>query len=89
MKNKFSQIRLLAILIISLCTVLPALAYDYCVDGIYYNKIGDNQVEVTYFYKPSFGDNYYRGDVVIPEKITVDGTEYTVAAIGNEQTPKS
>ena len=56
---------------------LLASAYDCQVDGIYYNLIPKgNAAEVT------SGDNQYTGDVVIPEKFTYKGVEYSVTTIG-------
>ena len=44
---------------------LTASAYDFGVDGIYYNLVSasDLTVEVTR------GDNYYSGNVIIPSTI--------------------
>ena len=63
-----------------LCAVMPlaASAYDFEVDGLYYNKISEGEVEVVK------GDNQYAGDVVVPASITVDGVEYAVTAIGQQ-----
>ena len=72
-------------------TTNTAFAYDFVVNGIYYNKNGD-EATVTYksygYYNSSgrwienyVNDNY--GDVVIPETVTYNGTSYTVTAIGN------
>ena len=64
----------------TLLLALPLLAsaYDCQVDGIYYNLIPKgNMAEVT------SGDNKYTGDVVIPEKFTYEGVEYSVTSIGN------
>ena len=63
----------------TLLLALPLLASAYgCqVDGIYYNLIPKgNAAEVTR------GDNKYTGDVVIPEKFTYRGVEYSVTSIG-------
>ena len=67
------------LLLSTLLLALPLLAsaYDCQVDGIYYNLIPKgNAAEVT------SGDNKYTGDVVIPEKFTYEGVEYSVASIG-------
>ena len=49
------------------------------VDGIYYNLNGsDNTAEVT---KKNDGTKY-RGDIVIPASISVDGVDYSVTSIG-------
>ena len=64
----------------TLLLALPLLAsaYDCQVDGIYYNLVPKAAVaEVT------SGDNKYTGDVVIPEKFTYEGVEYSVTSIGN------
>lgn len=55
---------------------IPAYAYDFQSNGIYYNVIGDNEVEVTK------GDNKYRGDVVLPASVFYDNVPYTVVCIG-------
>ena len=69
--------------ILLLALLLPALTYahDFEVDGIYYNRINSNEVEVT------FGLNYYfryryTGTVTIPATVTCAGTTYSVTAIG-------
>ena len=69
--------------ILLLALLLPALTYahDFEVDGIYYNRINSNEVEVT------FGLNYYFryryvGAVTIPATVTCAGTTYSVTAIG-------
>lgn len=54
-------------------------AYDVEIDGIYYNLISKAKTaEVTH------GDSKYTGAVVIPPKITHEGIEYQITAIGNE-----
>ena len=56
---------------------LLAIAYDCQVDSIYYNLIPKGNVaEVT------FGDTKYSGSVIIPEKFTYEGVEYSVTSIG-------
>ena len=55
-------------------------AYDFEVDGIYYDRKSDGTVEVT------FKDtNYesYSGNVVIPETVSYNNVNYTVASIGS------
>ena len=54
-----------------------AFAYDFAVDGIYYN-INGNEVSVT------CKDGYYHsysGSVTIPETVTYNGKTYTVTSI--------
>ena len=59
-------------------------AYDFVVDGIYYNYLDDNNVEVTYG-TDELGDlwSIYSGEVTIPETVTYNGTTYSVTSIGN------
>ncbi len=61
-----------------LALLLPAVAaaYDFEVDGIYYN-INGNEATVT------SGTSYYSGDVTIPAAVTYNGMTYSVTAIGN------
>lgn len=51
-------------------------AYDFEVDGMYYNINGDEAIVTS-------GDNKYTGDVIIPETVTNEGTTYTVTAISD------
>lgn len=55
-----------------------AYAYNFQVDGIYYNIVDKNNciVEVTY------GDAKYSGSVTIPATVKKDGVTYTVASVG-------
>ena len=61
---------------------LTASAYDFMVDGIYYNKNG-NEATVTYRGTYSSQYNEYSGNVVIPSTVTSGGTTYSVTSIGN------
>ena len=59
-------------------------AYDFVVDGIYYNisSSKDLTVEVTYrdaYHNSSFK---YKGAVVIPDSVTYVGNTYSVTSIG-------
>ena len=64
--------------IVLLALVLPATAtaYDFEVDGIYYNINGTNAT-VT------FGNNEPIGSVIIPAAVTYNGITYPVTAIGH------
>ena len=74
MKQKVYSI-LLAILLSMVANM--AFAYDAEIDGIYYNFNG-TEARVT------SGDNQYTGDVVIPETVTYNETEYLVVSIGED-----
>lgn len=68
--------------IINICLTLIALCWTMAiqaqttVDGINYNLNSDKTAVVT--------KSNVTGDIVIPEKITVDGVEYSVTSIGYE-----
>ena len=57
-------------------------AYDFDVNGIYYNKTGDNTVEVTFVESGEGNADFYYGTVTIPNRVSKDGITYTVTAIG-------
>ena len=63
-----------------LLSSVVANAYDFEVDGIYYNIISASEItlEVTH------GDNYYTGTVVIPSTVTYKSKKLTVTRIGKE-----
>ena len=63
--------------ILAVITLAQAAAYDFQVDGIYYNKNG-YYATVTY---QSFGAMNYSGEVYIPYSVYY-GAHYTVTAIG-------
>ena len=67
-------------LIMSLFIATMAFAYDAEIGGIYYNLDETNKTaEVTNDWYDS-----YAGDIIIPEKVTYNGVEYSVTSIGNE-----
>ena len=76
--------RLLRLLPALLLLAAPSLshAYDFTVDGIYYNitSTTDLIVEVTY---KSTSYNSYSGDITIPENATYNGTTYAITSIGS------
>ena len=57
---------------------LAASAYDFEVDGLYYEKTGEGEVSVVK------GDKAYEGAVVIPSSIEVGGVTYAVKAVGRK-----
>ena len=62
---------------------LKLSAYDFKVDGIFYNIIANDQVEVTYnTYRHPYGS--YSGNVPIPESVNYDNVIYHVTSIGEE-----
>ena len=70
-------------LILSLLTMICSItyAYDFEVDGLCYNIIASDQVEVTYRnYKD---DTNYSGDIQIPETVVYNNVTYRVTSIGS------
>lgn len=61
-----------------LCTFKSWGAYDYEVDGIYYN-LYRTELEVTCGEK-----KYQQKEMVIPAHVTIDGREYKVISIGSD-----
>ena len=55
-------------------------AYDFVKDGVYYNILSSNQVEVTY---KSHAVGSYEGDIVIPQMVDYNGKTYVVVKIGD------
>ena len=60
--------------------VLSAWAYDVEVNGIYYNLDKENKT-ASVTYRNGFK---YKGAVVIPEAVSVDGTAYSVTILGED-----
>ncbi|MDE6065901.1 MAG: leucine-rich repeat protein [Duncaniella sp.] len=77
-KSITQSLRLFIVLIVLLLPTV-SFAYDFYVDGIYYNRKSSNEVEVTY----SSSSSEYTGDIVIPEKVIYNGVEYSVTSIGH------
>ena len=79
----FSHYLKFALFLAILYSFTTAYAYDFEVDGIYYNITSstNNTVEVTYK-----DTNYesYGEDVIIPSTVSRNGTTYTVTAIGDK-----
>ena len=62
---------------------LQGHAYDFDVNGIYYNKTGDSTVEVTYVENGAGNSDFYSGSITIPRRVSKDNVTYTVTAIGD------
>lgn len=58
---------------------LNAMAYDACINGIYYNVL-----KKTHFAEVTWGDKKYTGDVVIPKSIEYEGVLCNVSSIGRD-----
>lgn len=80
MKTSTLTSRLLAI-VAAFSFVFSAAAYDFTVDGVYYNITGDNTVEVTSKTTSAGG---YTGEVTVPATVTNGGVNYQVTAVGDK-----
>ena len=71
-------IKQLLITVVMLLCSATASAYDFEVDGIYYNilSLSDLTVAVT------SGDNEYSGEVIIPSTVSYKSKALTVTSIG-------
>lgn len=69
-------------ILLLLTLLLPATAgaYDFEVDGIYYNITSANTVEVTY---KAIDISSYSDSIVIPSAVTYNSLLYSVTAIGD------
>lgn len=74
------SIRIIILNILWMLLAIPSYAYDFEVDGLCYNKLSNNQVEITY--KENYGGSY-SGTLIIPSKVTCNGVTYNVTSIGN------
>lgn len=69
-----------------LSAIIPASAYDFEADGIYYDILSadDLTLSVTFAAKTEAEQQLYAtGDIVIPSELTFDDTTYSVRAIGD------
>ena len=73
-------LRFILLAIISFVNAINILAYDFEVNGIYYNKLSNNEVEVTCMLTQNSG---YSGEIDIPKIVKYNGIEYGVVAIGS------
>ena len=69
----------LCIVIAIISLSLSAFAYDFKVDGIYYNITNKETKEVSV----THGTDKYSKDVTIPTSVNYNGDEYSVTTIGN------
>ena len=81
MKEIFTKDCCLRQFVLSLLVMVSSFsyAYDFEVDGLYYNIIASDQAEVTY---RSYQDGSYTGNLQTPETVTFDGVLYHVTSIG-------
>ena len=72
------------LMLLALMFPATATAHEFEVDGIFYNYIFDNEIEVTYQGTEYWNNgDRYTGTVDIPSTVIYNGTTYTVSAIGD------
>ena len=74
--------------LILLLVPLASMAYDFEVDGIYYNFTGNSSVAVSVTYKGDdpWSDDYrgpYSGHITIPSAVKYNSKSYAVTSIGD------
>lgn len=80
MRNFYLRRKLFATLALLLCCI-TANAYDFTVDGIYYNITSDTGKTVGVTYQSTSSSSAYSGDIVIPSTVEYSGTVYSVTSI--------
>ena len=86
MRKEFSKSLVISFLAVLMS--MPVSAYDFECDGIYYDLLEDPYGEhhgliEDHTLAVVSGDSEYKGDIVIPSEVTIDGTTYRVTAIGH------
>ncbi|MBQ9077659.1 MAG: leucine-rich repeat domain-containing protein [Muribaculaceae bacterium] len=71
--------RIYIAIVMSLCVALPTLAYDFEVDGIYYNVTDETAKTVEVTFRRSYR---YTGRIAIPSSIAYNEGTYSVTSIG-------
>ena len=68
-------------LLLLLAATTSANAYDFHVDGLYYNIVNGNEAQVTFIGYDNVQTGHYSGNIVIPETVTYGGVTYAVTSI--------
>ena len=75
------QIKLWLATIVVLLGCETMMAYDFEVDGIYYELNEEQSLTVTY--KGTYSSQAYSGDIIIPSVVVIEGSNYLVTRIGS------
>ncbi|MBQ8594247.1 MAG: leucine-rich repeat domain-containing protein, partial [Bacteroidaceae bacterium] len=79
--------RILVLMAVLLIGGTASKAYDFEVDGIYYNKVNNSTnlplAEVTFCGEKYSSYNEYSNDIVIPQYVEYNGRRYLVLGIGD------
>ncbi len=79
------KLRLLTLKFLLLITI-NSWAYDFKIDGLCYNIISEDRVEVTYEENPTLLNSAYpslNGDISVPTTINYEGLNYNITNIGD------
>lgn len=68
---------ILILFVLALSPFISLFAYDCEVDGIYYNRLSTDELEVTK------GTNKYTGNIVIPDRVTYREKDFKVIQINS------
>ena len=68
---------------IALMLSLSASAFDFYVDGIYYNITSSTSPYIAEVTRGNTQRAYYSGEVTIPSNVTYDNITYSVTSIGD------
>ena len=82
MKKKNNPRHALLLIVFALAGFATAKAYDFAVDGIYYNITDSTALEVEATYATT-DYNSYSGSVTMPSTVTYSSQQYTVTGIGD------
>ena len=76
--------RLAMCLLVCFLTSIPTWAYDFELNGVYYNITDANAktVEVTYVEESSGNRDFYYGAITIPKRVSKENVTYSVTSIG-------
>ena len=80
MRKKY--LKQLFVAMLAMLYSVSAGAYDFMVDGLCYNVTSEEALTVEVAPLGGRGKNYSDSVIVVPEKISYEGKEYTVTAIG-------
>lgn len=83
MKIQLPNIKHVIAAVVLMGGINVANAYDFETGGIYYDKLSDTEVAVTFKGESATSQMEYVGDVVIPSTVDIEGVSYNVTAIKN------
>ncbi|MCR5433675.1 MAG: leucine-rich repeat protein [Bacteroidaceae bacterium] len=76
------KLKQLFLCLLALLVSTMTRAYDFSVNGLYYNITGTNTVEVTYVEDGEGNGDFYYDAITIPKRVSNNNTTYNVTRIG-------